>query len=184
MQAPLPNGAFHQAMILTHQNAEAISFVNILNQKCQQVHRTWRSNVYVDGTPASVLKDFKECTEYELFLAGSGGSKLDFISLDRLRVLGVCARFLEGFDQKSVNVCVVARSVAESSRVLFAQFVDRGVRKVNAADPITAVVVLTHDDHAQHENFSRLEYVPDDGADLDDVYVRCFSPATAHLELL
>ena len=81
-------------------------------------------------------------------------------------MLVVCGRLLEGFDQRSVSVCVIVRNVARSSHVLFAQFVGRSVRKLSANDPVTAVVI-SHEFHDQKPNYDRLENLAEDDPEDD-----------------
>lgn len=76
-----------------------------------------------------------------------------FIERDRKRsVLVVIYRLTEGFDCKEVSVVGILRNVSERSRVYFAQFVGRAVRRLHKDDPVVATVI-SHEYHKQEENF-------------------------------
>ena len=57
------------------------------------------------------------------------------------RVLVVIYRLTEGFDYKEVSVVAILRNVNKKSRVYFAQFVGRAVRKLHKDDPVIATVI-------------------------------------------
>ena len=138
----------HQAMVLTQtkelQNAakdfrQAYYDVTDNPQKCE---------VYLSGTKHEVL---------EKYIAG------------KIRTLVVVGRLLEGFDHNSVSVVAIVRNVAAKSRVLFAQFVGRAVRKVRKEDPVEAMLV-SHEYYDQGPNYRQFddEIAKDDPDDEDD----------------
>jgi len=127
----------HQAMVLTHTTPEADSFAAVANSL--QVPTL----AYYQGSPDANLTEFQK---------------------RNVRVLVVCGRLLEGFDQKTVSVAVILRNVAASSRVLFTQFVGRAVRKIHPEDPVSTVV-LSHAKHKQLANFEA--YHPADIAEVE-----------------
>ena len=73
-----------------------------------------------------------------------------------IRTLVIIGKLREGFDQKQVSVVAIARNVAPTSRVLFAQFVGRAVRKAHDNDPVTAMVV-SHPKYDQERNFVQFD---------------------------
>ena len=102
---------------------------------------------YVTGTPLSVLERFK-----------SGD----------IRTLVVIGRLLEGFDHKCISVVGIVRNVAPSSRVLFAQFIGRAVRKIHPQDNVPAVVVA-HSRFNQRENCETFDRAIAEVEPLDEV---------------
>lgn len=92
-----------------------------------------KCHLYVDGSKGDVVKAFKR---------------------GEFRTLIIIGRLLEGFDHKPISVVAIARNVQPSSRVLFTQFIGRAVRKVDAADPVKAVVV-SHQCYHQRANFNQ-----------------------------
>ena len=95
---------------------------------------------YVGGAPKAILKKFIQ---------------------DEIRVLVIVGRLLEGFDRKQVSVAAIARNVHYSSRVLFAQFIERAVRKYNDRDPVTTMVV-SHQIYNQRRNYEQFNKVAPD----------------------
>ncbi len=69
-----------------------------------------------------------------------------------IRVLVVIFRLTEGFDYKNISVAAILRNVSKSSRVYFAQFVGRAVRKLHPDDPVKATVI-SHVVHKQGDNY-------------------------------
>ena len=93
----------------------------------------------------------------------------DFLSGD-IRVLVVAGKLLEGFDRKNVSVVGIARRVARKSKVLFAQFVGRAVRKFDNDDLVTTMIV-SHKFYNQRENYDQFDKVTDyDNCDNSDNY--------------
>lgn len=72
------------------------------------------------------------------------------------KVLVVIRRLTEGFDCKNVSVAAILRNVQPQSRVYFAQFVGRAVRKLHKDDPVKATVI-SHPVHNQKQNFDTFE---------------------------
>ena len=134
----------HQAMVLAQtkeaRNA-ALDFVDAYNllypmDGCEK---------YVSGSHRAILKNFTE---------------------GKIRVLVIVGRLLEGFDRKQVSVAAIARNVHYSSRVLFAQFIGRAVRKYNDRDPVTTMVV-SHQIYNQRRNYEQFDKVAPD-YDIED----------------
>ena len=81
---------------------------------------------------------------------------LDAFKRGEIRVLVIIGRLLEGFDRKHVSVLGIVRNVQPTSRVLFAQFVGRAVRKNDPNDPVS-VQIVTHKCFDQHQNYLTFE---------------------------
>ena len=73
-----------------------------------------------------------------------------------LRILVVCGKLLEGYDNPRISAVGICRNVQAQSRVLFAQFVGRCVRKAHVQDAVTANVV-SHVRFNQQQNFDNLD---------------------------
>ena len=123
----------HQGMVLTQTKQginPAETFCNAYNKlfpdKCA---------VYVSETRKKIL---------EMFVNG------------QIRTLVIVGRLLEGFDHKPVSVLGIVRNIAPTSRVLFAQFVGRAVRKNHPNDPVSAQIV-THPCFNQLQNYQTFE---------------------------
>ena len=137
----------HQGMVLTQSKLgrnPAIPFCNIYNgmypNKCA---------VYVTETSRDVL---------DAFVNG------------KIRVLVIIGRLLEGFDHEAVSVLGIVRNIAPTSRVLFAQFVGRAVRKNSPSDGVPAQIV-THENFDQLQNYNTFEKLAEvDPSDDDDDY--------------
>ena len=95
----------------------------------------YRCEIYVGGSKQDVLKSFQD------------GSIA-------IRTLVVVNKLREGYDNKRVSVAAIVRNVAKESRVLFAQFVGRAIRKAHPDNPVTAVVIA-HKRHKQRENYEQ-----------------------------
>ena len=135
----------HQAMVLAQTRKDlnaASTFCGVYNQlypgKCMD---------YVTGTNDGVLEAYEN---------------------GDIRTLVVVGKLLEGFDHKEVSVVAIVRNVAKNSRVLFAQFVGRAVRKVRPDDPVTAMIVShpKFNQKVNHEQFD--EIAEEDNVDEDD----------------
>ena len=129
----------HQAMVLaqTREARNAASdFVNAYNR----FYPTDGCEAYVGGSLEVILAKFNQ---------------------GEIRVLVIVERLLEGFDRKHVSVAAIARNVLFSSRVLFAQFVGRAVRKYNDQDPVTTMVV-SHQHYNQKRNYEQFDEVAPD----------------------
>ena len=94
-----------------------------------------------------------------------------------IRVLVIIGRLLEGFDHDRISVLGIVRNIAPTSRVLFAQFVGRAVRKTSPVDPVIAWIV-SHECFNQRQNYNTFDKLAeedpidndddDDGDDDDD----------------
>ena len=73
-----------------------------------------------------------------------------------LRMVVVIYRLIEGFDRKNVSVVGILRNVQPQSRVYFAQFVGRAVRKLHPGDPVKATII-SHRVHNQKINYETFE---------------------------
>ena len=130
----------HQAMILTHQITEANEIMTIYNALFP--------NKAVTHAGTGTSSHFNE------FIAG------------KRRAVVVCGKALEGFNQPSVSVCCILRNVAPTSRVLFAQFVGRCVRKTSVNDTVVAEVI-SHIKHKQKGNYDQLDQLAEDDPEDD-----------------
>ncbi|KAJ3144029.1 hypothetical protein HDU89_000946 [Geranomyces variabilis] len=133
----------HQAMVLTHLKEEATKFASFICDRTRDQHF---AQAHHADSPANSLKDFK-----------SG----------KTRVLAVCGKLIEGFDRKEVSIVVILRNVHPTSRVLFAQFVGRAVRRMGNGDP-TKAVVISHCRYAQRENFYNMDALAEVDPDDDE----------------
>ena len=121
----------HQAMVL----AQTINDLNSAEGfKAEYV------GIYVGGSDERILTDFNE---------------------GRLCTLVVVGRLLEGYDNKKISVVGIVRNVSPKSKVLFAQFVGRAVRKAHADDHVTTMVV-SHPTFNQKRNYEQFDKVTDE----------------------
>ena len=97
----------------------------------------------------------------EVYDGDASPTVLDRFKKGEIRTLVIIGKLLEGFDHKPISVLGIIRNIATSSRVLFAQFVGRAVRKTSFDDPIKACVV-THKCFNQLPNFENFDKVTDD----------------------
>ena len=134
----------HQAMVLT----QTIETLNPAEQFQQEYNA-------VAGDPN------KFC---EIYVCGTENQILDNFVNGNIRTLVVVRRLLEGFDNKRISVVAIARNVATKSKVLFAQFVGRAVRKAHKDDPVTAVIV-SDQIYKQKVNFDQFEKVTEEEND-------------------
>lgn len=84
------------------------------------------AHTYVSADGDDVLKDFTRETKHHNY-----------------RVLVVCGRPLEGFDDANVTTLGILRNIGPNSKTLFTQFVGRAIRKRNPQDYITATIVTS-----------------------------------------
>ena len=134
----------HQGMVLT----QTKQGINPAETFCDTYNNLFPNScaVYVSETRKDILDAFKE---------------------GRFRTLVIIGRLLEGFDHKPVSVLGIVRNIAPTSRVLFAQFVGRAVRKNSPNDPVSAHIV-THKYFKQHQNYLTFEKVAEE--EPTDVY--------------
>ena len=91
----------HQAMVITHTKEEAVRIAEIANaHRVSELPEDLIAAVFLDGTPGQVLKDFSK----------PDGQK----HRGTPRILIVCARLLEGYDNKNISVCVILRKDRKS----------------------------------------------------------------------
>ena len=152
----------HQGMVLTQTKKaknSAIRFCEVYNELFPSTPK--KCEVYVTKTKTDAL-NVNDKVVLDDFVTG------------KTRVLVIIGRLLEGFDHNPVSVLGIVRNIAPTSRVLFAQFVGRAVRKSSNDDPVRAQIV-THEHFDQLQNFDKLaddDYEYDDDEDeYDDVYV-------------
>ena len=107
-----------------------------------------------------------------VYVSDTGKHILDDFKAGYIRTLVIIGRLLEGFDHKPVSVLGIVRNIAPTSRVLFAQFVGRAVRKTSPNDPVCAQIV-THKRFNQQQNFEAFENLPERDEDVDptDAYM-------------
>ena len=109
----------HKAMVLAEDKENA-----------REIARLW------DG---DYKEKFGQCLT---FIENDSAKNVEEFMNDRnTRVLVVIYRLTEGFDYKEVSVVAILRNVNKKSRVYFAQFVGRAVRKLHKDDPVTATVI-------------------------------------------
>ena len=96
----------------------------------------------------------------EVYDSDSKSAVLTRFTSGRTRTLVIIGKLLEGFDHKPISVLGIVRNIKPSSRVLFAQFVGRAVRKTSVDDPITAQIV-THECFKQRVNYSNFDKITD-----------------------
>ena len=141
----------HQAMVLTQTKELQNAAMDFRQAYYEVTGNPEKCAVYISGTKKDILEKYKR---------------------GKIRTLVVIGRLLEGFDHTSVSVVAIVRNVASNSRVLFAQFVGRAVRKARKDDPVRAVLV-SHEYYAQGPNYRQFddneaeiaEYDPDDTDD-------------------
>ena len=92
----------------------------------------------------------------EVYISESSKEVYERFKKQKIRTLVIIGKLLEGFDHKFVSVLGIVRNVAPSSRVLFAQFVGRALRKSSEHDQVVAQLV-THKHFKQYDNFHKFE---------------------------
>jgi len=85
----------------------------------------------------------------------------------KIRILVVCGKLLEGFDHKYVSVCGIARKISPKSKVLFAQFVGRCMRKIDTNDTVSAKVI-SHIIYKQKNNYDAMDFIAEEDPVSDD----------------
>lgn len=88
------------------------------------------------------------------YYGGKGERDFSKFKKGNKRFLVVCGKCLEGFDQNRISVLGILRKV--QSKVLFAQFLGRCVRRIDQDDNITAHVV-SHEYYQQKGMFDDLD---------------------------
>ena len=131
----------HKAMILAKNKEEAHTIAIIWNERVQ----FGECETFVEGDEPNIVDKFKH-----------PGSEI--------KVLVVIFRLTEGFDCPNVSVVAILRNVNKKSRVYFAQFVGRAVRKLHRDDPVVATV-LSHTVHNQRPNFETFEDLAEEDPD-------------------
>ena len=96
--------------------------------------------IYAGSAPREVLNRFDRC---------------------EFRTLVVVGKLREGYDNKNISVAAIVRNVAPQSKVLFAQFVGRAVRKLHDHDPVTTMIV-SHEMFRQRRNFEQFDQVAEE----------------------
>ena len=121
----------HKAMILATNTTEARDIAEIWNTRID--NGLGECKTFVQNDPIANVQEFEKAQS-------------------KTRVLVVIFRLTEGFDCKNVSVAAILRNVQPNSRVYFAQFVGRAVRKLHKDDPIHATVI-SHAVHKQRPNY-------------------------------
>ena len=134
----------HQGMVLAQTRVR----INPAETFCDIYNR-----LYPDKCAVYVCKTREDI--YDAFIRGD------------IRVLVIIGRLLEGFDHKPVSVLGIVRNIQPTSRVLFAQFVGRAVRKNSRNDPVSAQIV-THVSFNQRQNYETFEELAEDDPVGDD----------------
>jgi len=136
----------HKGMVLTQTKTaknSAIRFCEIYNKLFPQTPK--KCQVYITKTKTDALDAYV-----------NDESVLNNFVKGKTRVLVIIGRLLEGFDHNRVSVLGIVRNIAPTSRVLFAQFVGRAVRKTSPNDPVLAQIV-THKHFDQLQNYDTFE---------------------------
>ena len=97
----------------------------------------------------------------EMYIAGSPTSVLTRFQNGTTRTLVIVNKLREGYDNTNVSVTAIVRNVGPSSRVLFAQFVGRAIRKAHPDDPVTTAIIA-HKRHKQRKNYEQFDSVADE----------------------
>ena len=142
----------HQGMVL----AQTKEGINPAISFCETYNKLPRND---SNKPFEVL-----CAVY---VSETKREVLEAFERGEIRVLVIIGRLLEGFDHKPVSVVGIVRNVGQRSRVLFAQFVGRAVRKINPADPVSAWIV-THQCFNQRPNWDTFEQLAEEDPTDDD----------------
>ena len=103
----------------------------------------------------------------EVYVSETRRDILEMFVRGEIRVLVIIGRLLEGFDHNPVSVVGIVRNIAPTSRVLFAQFVGRAVRKSSFNDPVPTQIV-THKCFKQRQNFDTYEKLAEEEPNDDD----------------
>lgn len=133
----------HKAMVLARNkdNARRIAQlwnshydINYKSDEHYDTHqeKTWECITYIQSDKKRRVEDFK--------------------NNNAVKVMVVIFRLTEGFDCKQVSVTAILRNVNKKSRVYFAQFVGRGIRKLHRKDPVKATVI-SHVSYSQQPNY-------------------------------
>ena len=130
---------FHQAMIL-----------------CQTIETRNPSDSFVKAYNQSVNNDREMCHAYT---GKTSKQTLDRFLKKKFRTLIIVGRLTEGFDHPNVSVVGIARNV--QSRILFAQFVGRALRKLDSNDTVDACIV-SDKIFEQRKMWENFETLPDD----------------------
>ena len=97
------------------------------------------------------------CGKCQKFVQGDHWRNVEKFKGDNdTRALVIIFRLTEGFDHKSVSVAAILRNVSPKSRVYFAQFVGRAVRKMHQNDSVLATII-SHEIHNQQPNYNAFE---------------------------
>ncbi|XP_019853094.1 PREDICTED: uncharacterized protein LOC105313009 [Amphimedon queenslandica] len=132
----------HQAMVLT-QSAEDFG-INSARDFFYEYNAIappyYHCEMYIAGSPTSVLTKFQN------------GATRTLVIVNKLR---------EGYDNTNVSVAAIVRNVGPKSKVLFAQFVGRAIRKAHPNDPVTAAIIA-HKLHKQRNNYELFHSVADE----------------------
>jgi superfamily II DNA or RNA helicase len=131
----------HDAMDKDHKHQGMVLAADI--EEAKTIAKLWNTVIGgQDECETFVSKDHPEAREE--FEAGN------------LRMMVVIYRLIEGFDRKNVSVVGILRNVQPKSRVYFAQFVGRAVRKLHPTDPVEATII-SHKVHNQKINYETFE---------------------------
>ena len=103
----------------------------------------------------------------EMYVAGSPTCVLTRFQDGTTRTLVVVNKLREGYDNINVSVVAIVRNVSLKSRVLFAQFVGRAIRKAHPNDPVTAAIIA-HKRHKQKNNYDQFDKVVDEKVTVDE----------------
>jgi len=124
-------GAQYQALILVTNSTTAVERCSlIINAKCgEEISAPYHSK-----------KDLEENFQ-------------GFHKFSKFKILVVCGKLLEGYDNSNITVVGIVRNV--SSKVVFSQFVGRCLRNSNDAVPIQAAIVA-HRSNNQEKNYTNL----------------------------
>lgn len=128
----------HQGMILVRKKEES----NLVAQRANNLYPSSTVSYHRD-TPEMSLTKFKG---------------------NEFRIIVICGRLLEGFNQPTVSVLGIHRKV--KSQVVFTQFYGRGLRKIGTDDSVDACLVA-HISFDQEPNYKA--YMDEEIAESDPI---------------
>ena len=146
----------------------AVAVREYLNQHDQQDPRFRHQAMVLAQTVGDLnsAQIFKEAYDVpddicEIYAGSAPKEVLNRFNRGEFRTLVVVGKLREGYDNKRVSVAAIVRNVAPQSKVLFAQFVGRAVRKFDRDDPVMAMIV-SHEMFRQRGNFEQFDQVAEE----------------------
>ena len=117
----------------------------------------------VDLNSAEYFKEMYDVSDdkCEIYAGSAPREVLNRFNRGEFRTLVVVGKLREGYDNNRVSVAAIVRNVSPQSKVLFAQFVGRAVRKFDRTDPVTTMIV-SHEAFKQRKNFDQFDHVTEE----------------------